>query len=160
MKTDSGALVPPERLPVATSRLSALLETLLLASRTGVAVQFVRYLLVGGTAFAADFATLAVLKESGLLGVLPAAAVAFAVGTLVNYAISMRWVFTDRAERALRVEFALFCAVGVVGLGLNHLLIWGLVSLLSVHYLAAKILSTGTVLGWNFFARRFALSKE
>jgi putative flippase GtrA len=122
--------------------------------------QFIRYLFVGGTAFVADFTTLALLKESGLLGVLGAAAVAFLVGTQVNYFLSTRWVFTSRRVKDRRVEFALFASVGLVGLGLNELIIWALTHRLAVHYLLAKVASAGLVLCWNFFARRLTLFRE
>ncbi|MGZ3457322.1 MAG: GtrA family protein [Archangium sp.] len=123
----------------------------------GLLAQFVRYLFVGGTAFIVDFTTLAVLKESGALGVLGAAALAFLVGTQVNYFLSTRWVFTSRRVKNRRLEFALFAAVGLAGLCLNELILWMLNHRLGVHYLLAKLASAGLVLGWNFSVRRLTL---
>jgi putative flippase GtrA len=123
----------------------------------GLLGQFARYLLVGGTAFVADFTTLAVLKESGAFGVLGAAALAFLVGTQVNYFLSTRWVFSSRRVKDRRLEFALFASVGLAGLCLNELIIWTLSHRLGLHYLLAKLVSAGLVLCWNFSIRRLTL---
>ena len=130
-----------------------------LAAPTTPLEQFVRYLFVGGTAFVADFGTLALLKELAGLGVLSAAAGGFVVGTAVNYAISMRWVFTKRTLQNKRLEFLIFVGVGLVGLALNELFMWLLAENLSVHYLGAKLITTGAVLMWNFLGRKLTLSK-
>jgi putative flippase GtrA len=50
--------------------------------------------------------------------------------------------------------------VGLVGMGLNELIIWALTHRLAVHYLLAKVASAGLVLCWNFFARRRTLFRE
>jgi putative flippase GtrA len=132
-------------------------QRLVTGAPRGLLAQFVRYVFVGGAAFVADFGTLALLKESGLLDVLWAAAAAFMVGTAVNYAISTRWVFTQRSLQSRRAEFAVFTALGLVGLGLNLALMWVLTGPLRVHYLLAKGASAALVLVWNFSARKWAL---
>lgn len=157
MTSQSSVRLAVEPAPAALHAVAVPLELQPTPPRSGLRREFVRYLFVGGAAFVADFSTLALLKELGVLGVLPAAAVAFLVGTLVNYAISTRWVFTQRNVRNRGLEFALFAVIGLCGLGLNHLLIWWLTASLHAHYLAAKLVSTGTVLGWNFFARKLTL---
>jgi putative flippase GtrA len=123
----------------------------------GMLAQFIRYLFVGGTAFVADFTTLALLKESGAFGVLGAAALAFLVGTQANYFLSTRWVFTSRRVKDRRLEFLLFACVGLAGLGWNEAIIWLLHHRLGVHYLLAKLGSAALVLGWNFLVRRLTL---
>lgn len=123
----------------------------------GLSAQFIRYVFVGGVAFIADTGTLVLLKETGVLGVLAAAPFGFLVGTAVNYALSTRYVFTRRSVSDTRVEFAIFLAVGLVGLGLNELLLWGLTSRMGLHYVPSKVLSAGLVLVWNFCARKVAL---
>jgi putative flippase GtrA len=127
------------------------------APPTGLVGQFVRYLVVGGVAFVADAGTLALLTETGVLGVLGAAALGFLVGTAVNYLLATRFVFRARNVTDRRVEFAVFVGVGLVGLGLNELLLWGLTMGLGLHYLASKVVSAGVVLAWNFGARKVAL---
>ncbi len=120
-------------------------------------VQLFRYLLVGGVAFVFDFGPLAALTELAGLHYLLSATFAFLVGLMVNYCLSIWWVFSQRKLRSKTAEFVVFALVGVVGLGLNDLCIWTLTEYLHLHYLVSKVVSTGLVLFWNFFARRFLL---
>src|SRR4051794_23034109 len=80
--------------------------------------QFARYVVVGGIAFVADAGCLFLLHEHAGLSVYGSAAIAFCIGTAVNYALSIRWVFSSRRVGDRRVEFAIFAAVGIAGLGL------------------------------------------
>jgi putative flippase GtrA len=120
-------------------------------------VQIGRYLIVGGLAFIADFATLLVLTEYCHLHYLQSAAVAFLIGMAVNYALSVAWVFQVRTVKNPRVEFLLFALIGLAGLGITQLLLWTLTDGLNLFYLHAKLITTGVVLGWNFAARKLLL---
>jgi putative flippase GtrA len=55
------------------------------------------------------------------------------------------------------VEFLVFAGIGVIGLGLNELIIWFFTARIGLHYLASKIVSTVAIYCWNFFARKVAL---
>ena len=118
--------------------------------------QFVRYLFVGGGAFLVDFGTMALLHHGVGLHYLTAAGCGFLLGLLVNYTISIVWVFTQRRQDP-KLEFVVFATVGLVGLGLNQGIIW----LLTEHVLAipllSKVVAAGTVLCWNFSARKILL---
>lgn len=122
-----------------------------------VRVQLLRYVLVGGGAFLVDFGTLGLLHHLLGLHYLLAAAAGFSLGLLVNYAISVRWVFSVRRAGDRRVELLVYALVGVVGLLLNHLVIWGLSGGLSLEPLLAKLVSAALVLAWNFGARKVLL---
>lgn len=120
-------------------------------------VQSVRYIFVGGAAFIVDAGLLVLLVEALGVHVLLAAALGFCAGTVVNYALSTRWVFHHRTVKDPRIEFLVFAALGVCGLGLNEVLMWLLVAGLSVHYAIAKFVVAACVLCWNFFARKLVL---
>lgn len=119
-------------------------------------IQLLRYFFVGSAAFAVDFGLLWGLTERNM-HYLPAAAVAFAAGLTVNYLLSIRWVFRDRVLRSRSAEFAAFAAIGAAGLGLNEAILWCATSLLGIHYLTSKIMSTAVVFLWNFTARKYLL---
>lgn len=123
-------------------------------------IQLFRYLFVGGTAFVVDFGSLWALTESGGLHYLVAAAVAFVLGLITNYSLSIRWVFSSRTLGNRWAEFAVFGLIGVVGLGLNELIIWQCTESLGFHYLVSKIVASVIVLFWNFFARKYALFRQ
>jgi putative flippase GtrA len=122
-----------------------------------LALQFLRYLVVGGIAFLADFGTLALLTSNCGWHYLQAAAVAFTIGLAVNYTLSVSWVFKVRAIKNRRVEFLLFALIGLAGLGINQLLLWLLTDGFHLHHLESKLVTTAAVLVWNFAARRLLL---
>jgi putative flippase GtrA len=122
--------------------------------------QLIRYTFVGGVAFIVDFGTLYGLKEHLHIDYLAAAAVAFLLGLLVNYFISVRWVFCDRTIRNRLTEFAVFGVIGLFGLGLNELLLWIFTGILLIHYLISKLMTTFIVYFWNFFARKLILFNQ
>ncbi len=123
-------------------------------------LQMLRYLLVGGTAFVADFGTLWALTAAGMNEYL-ATAVAFLVGLSANYLLSKALVFTKEQARVSKVaEFLAYAVIGVCGLGLTELLIFIGIDLLHIHVLIAKIVAAALVLVWNFTARKVLLYRS
>lgn len=118
--------------------------------------EFVRYIGVGGVAFVADFSLLAALTVAGL-HYLPAALLAFLLGSWVNYRLSVRWVFEYRAVETRGIEFGLFLLVGVITLGLSLALMALLIEALALHVLLAKCIVTAFTLVSNFAGRRALL---
>ena len=123
-------------------------------------IQLFRYLFVGGSAFVVDFGSLWLLAARVGLHYLVAAAVAFMLGLVTNYALSIHWVFSSRTLGNRWLEFAVFGLIGLVGLALNELIIWQCTESLGFHYLVSKVVATVTVLFWNFFARKYALFRQ
>jgi len=121
------------------------------------AKEFGRYLIVGGLAFVADFSSLFLLTEKAGLHYLWSATAAFLIGTMINYLLSTRWVFSVRKVNNWLDEFALFAAIGVAGVLLNGGIIAFLVEVASISYLIAKLVATGLVLFFNFGARKWLL---
>ncbi len=123
----------------------------------GVRREFIRYVLVGGFAFVCDTSTLFSLTQFLKVNYLISAPVGFIVGTAVNYVLSRTWVFQRRSIVNTSAELAIFTLIGVVGLGLNELILWMFQSKLGIHYMFAKVVSGIVVFMWNFGARKIAL---
>lgn len=119
--------------------------------------EFGRYLVVGGVAFVADVLALWALVALAGLHYLPATALAFVLGVWVNYRLSIRWVFAYRAVSLTGVEFAIFLAVGIVGLGVSLGAMALFAGWLGMHYLLAKALATMLTLLVNFGGRKLLL---
>ncbi len=116
-----------------------------------------RYCVVGVVAFCADFLALIVLTEIfGLLYVV-SAALAFLLGLVVNYQLSIRWAFNFRRLSDRRMEFFIFSAVGVAGLGITEAVLWVGTDDLGMDYRLAKLLAVAIVLLWNFGLRKLLL---
>ena len=119
--------------------------------------QMFRYIFVGGAAFIVDFLSLFILTEFFGVYYLISAAIAFILGLIVNYLLSISWVFNKRTLKNRHFEFAVFAVIGTVGLGLNEVFIWFFTQDLQIYYLLSKILAAVIILFWNFFARKFVL---
>lgn len=119
--------------------------------------QFLRYLVVGGIAFVVDFGCLFTITEALGVHYLLSASIAFMAGLATNYVLSITWVFDTRRSQNGILEFAVFAGIGIIGLGLNALIMWVFTDLMLFHYLQSKIVSTAVVLLWNFLARKLLL---
>lgn len=119
--------------------------------------QFLRYAVVGGLAFAVDAGLLWALTALAGIYYLLSAAISFTAGLVVNYLLSRFWVFDRRTLSSTTLEFTIFTLIGIVGLGLNQLLMWGFTEKLGVYYLLSKCFAAGFVLLWSFGARKWAL---
>lgn len=83
---------------------------------------------------------------------------ALSVAILVNYIISLKWVFNSgRYSRG--VEFAVFLAVSFFALLLNQLLMWFMVDSMELPTTMSKVLAIGMVAVVNFVAKKFFVFK-
>jgi putative flippase GtrA len=120
-------------------------------------IQLIRYVIVGAVAFLIDFSALYILTEFFGIFYLVSAAIGFILGLLVNYFLSVSWVFNNRKLENRKFEFGIFAIIGMVGLVLNEVFIWFFTQDLLIFYLYSKILAGVVILLWNFFARKFML---
>ncbi|MES9855398.1 MAG: GtrA family protein [Sedimenticola sp.] len=134
-----------------------MIDRLLFQHTDNTLVQLFRYTLVGGLAFVVDFSTLYLLTEYAGLHYLLSATVGFLIGLVVNYLISVQWIFHQRRFAKRSVEFTIYGWIGVIGIGLNLAIMWLLTEQMQLHYLGSKAVSAVVVFLWNFFARKRAL---
>lgn len=127
-------------------------------------LEFLRYVVVGGIAFLADFGALVGAQELFLKqfswGLYAATVVGFIVGLAVNYFLSLLFVFVaakDRGKGRSVSAFLIFGIIGLVGLGLTELGMWIGVALLAWNYMVVKVLVTGAVLMWNYLGRKLII---
>lgn len=126
-------------------------------SLRGLAGEGTRYLLASGVAFAVDFAAYVALIRLAGWHYLLAAPAGFALGLLAVYALSVRWVFRVRRLQDARLEFALFAAIGVLGMGVNEAVIYIAVEQGRLSFELAKLASAAIVFSLNFALRKLLL---
>lgn len=127
----------------------------------GLRPQLVRYFIGGAIAFFCDLAILSAMHAAAGMDLLVAGALAFCVGVTLNYVIAIRWVFPERSMSHRRgLEFAVYFGVGLTGLALNELVLWGLAEQLGLHFVLAKGVSGLVVLAWTFVLRRTLLFRK
>lgn len=126
--------------------------------------EFLRYCVVGGVAFLADFGTLVTTQEfflgRYLWGVYVATVLGFFVGLAVNYVLSLLFVFTQKKDRGKGRSVGAFLVFGIIGLlGLlwTELGMWLGIELLKWNYMIVKVLITGAVLVWNYLGRKLLI---
>lgn len=117
-----------------------------------LALQFLRYVAVGGVAFIMDFLVLTGLVGLGLHYIV-ATIVAFMVGHLVNYCLCVLWVWSGTQARSLKDIF-IFVLIGVVGLLLTVALMWLAVDVFSWDVRVSKITIAIFALMCNFGLRK------
>ena len=128
--------------------------------------ELLRYGIVGGISFLADFLLLYILREtvcSGRMAGLYLAAVGgFLGGILVNTCLSVRFVFRApsvvqrRRGRNMRDLMIIVC-IGVIGLLLTELGMFIGVELFWLNYLFVKVIVAGVVMLWNYWARKICV---
>jgi putative flippase GtrA len=139
---------------IRTRGITLLFESIKRTPSNDISVQVVRSLVVSVVALIADFGLLIIFKEVFGIHYLLAAALSFGIGVVVNYILSVRWVFAHRKLANRHAEFIIFLIICTAGLGLNLVIIAGLVQVFAVDYRIAKIVSTIVVFFWNFIARK------
>ncbi len=137
---------------------------LLKGDTDNIFIQLFRYAFVGGAAFVVDYGTLWVCTEYLGIHYQFSAALGFVFGLIVNYLISIKWVFTtNAASRSSSLtfrsfEFIGYAIIGLIGLGLNAAILWICTERLGVYYMGSKLISTALVFFWNFIARRIFMN--
>ena len=147
-------------------------------------LEFLRYVVVGGVAFIADFGSLYLFNEFVFknvpLGIYISTALSFLIGLTVNYVLSLKFVFVqpkDIGKGRDSKSFIIFGIIGIIGLFLTELGMYIGCSLLKnqldicltwvgnyiqydfvrYEYLIVKCIVTAVVLFWNYAARKLII---
>lgn len=119
-----------------------------------LALQFVRFASVGIISLAVDYGFMIILNEATDMGYFRACAFSYTLSILVNYVLSMRYVFRGREDMSKSKEVTIFMALSLIGLGLNQMAMWLLVDVLGIFYAMAKILAALMVTSYNFISKK------
>ena len=128
--------------------------------RTGFWIKLLRYGFSSGIALMVDVGLMMLLVLWLDVHYLIAAAVGFSTGCLITWVLSIRIVFNDQSNRAVGRNLLLFILVGVLGLGLNHIILYIGVDLAQTNLLIAKGFSAIVVFWFNFFLRGAYVFKD
>lgn len=117
-------------------------------------LEFLRYWIASIIAFGVDISLLWYLTSIQGWHYLASAAVSFACGLITIYLLSVWWVFEHHTLASRTRELTVFALIGLVGLGMNELLLWALTDGFDVHYLVSRVGSTFIIFFWNYIARK------
>lgn len=121
--------------------------------------QIIRFGMVGFLCFFIDYGCLLVLTEFVGIDYLISSGISFTVSVIVNYLLSMRFVFKAKKDNNKIKELIIFVFMSIIGLGINQLVMWCSVEKLGVMYQISKISATAVVMVYNFISRKLILEK-
>jgi putative flippase GtrA len=125
-----------------------------------------RFLAVGAVGTVLDFSLLTLLKLAGL-PTLFANSFSFTAGLINNFTWNRLWTFNNGIQTDWRKQFTQFTIISLFGLALNNIILLSLEGVLGTMlgqpewgYLPAKVIATGVVVFWNYFANRMWTFKK
>ena len=122
--------------------------------------QMIKFGFVGFLCFFIDYGIMVLLTEVAGIVYLVSSACSFTVSVIVNYILSVTFVFETDKEKSRIKEFIVFVFLSIIGLGINQLCMWFGVELLHISYLIVKIGATAVVMVYNFISRKLTIEKK
>ena len=122
--------------------------------------QMIKFGFVGFLCFFIDYGIMVLLTEVAGIVYLVSSACSFTVSVIVNYILSVTFVFETDKEKSRIKEFIVFVLLSIIGLGINQLCMWFGVELLHISYLIVKIGATAVVMVYNFISRKLIIEKK
>lgn len=123
-------------------------------------VQLFKFGIVGVIAFVVDYGFMVLFTEVFGIHYMASSTISFLISVVVNYLLSMRYVFQRKEDLDRKAEFIIFVILSAVGLGVNELCMWLFTSKLGIAYYFSKIGATAIVMIWNFVSRKIFLEKH
>ncbi|MBR6949546.1 MAG: GtrA family protein [Bacilli bacterium] len=123
-------------------------------------LQIFKFLFVGGLAFLIDYVSLIICKEIFHLSTLLASAIAFTISVIVNYILSVTWVFEVDETKSKKQNFIIFIVFSILGLIITEIIMYLGSDVLKISYLIVKIVATAIVMVFNFVTRKIFLEKK
>jgi putative flippase GtrA len=112
--------------------------------------KFLKFGLVGLSGVFVDFGITYLLKEKFKLYPYLANAIGFCSAATTNYFLNRIWTFQSKNPN-VAVEFTDFFLISLIGLGINSIVLWLLVSKAKWNFYLSKLVAIGVVTVWNFF---------
>lgn len=135
--------------------------------------QIIRFGIVGLFCFFIDFEITTGLTN--LLGVhyLISKFLGFVISAVVNYLLSIKFVFTKKKEMDQKKEFTIFLILSAIGLAINEVVMFLCIDVIYANSTAIKglvtdslmvsisaIIATGVVMVYNFISRKLFLERK
>lgn len=113
--------------------------------------KFIKFGIVGFSGVFVDFSITWLTKEKFRIPKYVANAIGFTTAASTNYLLNRVWTFESTNPKVM-VEYSEFILISMIGLAINTLILWILVSKFKWNFYFSKIFAIGVVTIWNFFA--------
>lgn len=121
---------------------------------------FIKYFFVGGTAAIVDIGLFALFASHLGWHWLPVSIFTFCLATLVNYFLSIKYVFKSGSKHKKHIEIIGVFIVSSLALLVNQLFLYLFIEWLNWHLIISKLLATLSVFFWNYFGRSRIIFKN
>lgn len=135
--------------------------------------QILKFAVVGGFCFLIDFGLTTGLTNLAGVHYLISKFIGFVVSAIVNYILSIKFVFTKKKEMDKKKEFTVFLILSAFGLLLNEVIMYicidgvyahaeGLRNMISDGLMVSisSVIATGVVMIYNFISRKLFLERK
>ena len=116
-------------------------------------MKIVRYFFVGFVAASVDIGIFTVAVKGFGFDWFFVALFSFALATLANYLLSVRYVFESVVRFKKRVEMSLVFLVSGIALTINQSFLWLLIERANINEVLSKLIASASVFLWNYAAR-------
>ena len=143
--------------------------------------QIMKFGVVGVVCFLIDFVITMVIStllrngagmETGTAALI-GAFFGFTISVIINYLLSMKYVFTRKEDMDRRKEFVIFTILSLIGLGIHEVIIMLCIDVIYENWMwlnswlsptlataGGKIFATGIVMVYNFITRKKFLEQK
>ena len=122
--------------------------------------QIIKFGFVGFLCFFIDYGIMVFLTEALKINYLISSGCSFSVSVIVNYILSIKFVFdADRDANKVK-QFLVFLFFSIGGLIINQIVMWVAVDLLGIFYMISKIGATAIVMVYNFITRKLFIERR
>jgi putative flippase GtrA len=112
--------------------------------------KFVKFGVVGASGVLVDFGFTFLCKELIKIPKYVSNAIGFTIAASTNYLLNRVWTFHSQNPE-IAIEYVHFLLVSLIGLGINTLILWILVSKFKKNFYVSKLFAIAVVTVWNFF---------
>jgi len=117
-------------------------------------LQLFKFGLVGGSGYVINLVAFTVLVEAAGVHHIAAAILSFGLAVTNNFVLNRLWTFRDARGGHAGFQAARFLAVSVGALGVNLLVLYGLVDLASAPVVASQAIAIAVAMPFNFVGNK------
>ncbi len=137
------------------------IKALFMAKTHNTFIQLFRYIFVGSLAGVIDLITFWLFYQKLGLFEYTAVALSFLCGLIVNYILSIFFVFVGIGkDHTHSIKFSVYFTVAVFGLAFTEGFMLLFDEILGLHYMLAKIITTIITFLWNFGSKKIILYRK
>jgi len=123
-------------------------------------MKIIKYFFVGATAALTDISLFYIFAKVLGYPYLMVAFFSFIIATLVNYLLSIKYVFQSGVKFSKKYEISLIYIISGIAIIINQISLYILIDVLTTEMILSKTISTIITFFWNYYMRNNIIFKE